>query len=238
MRPFLATLALAGLSSAAGLALQVMPLPGPWGPGGTPEPVAVPDQAATPPPASELVLDSGFPAAPGAPVSAVLSGAPATAPAPAVQASAVPTSAATPETEPAPGAVLSPDARKAAALFDLMNTARLEHGVESLAHSSVLDEVALVRANDLVKNGYFDHVSPTGASAFTELNALAVRYRIAGENLARNNYLEGRTVHAAFDALMASPGHRANILEERFGLVGVAVVRNGQMWLHVTVFMD
>ncbi len=234
MRPFLATLALAGLSSVAGLALQVMPAHF-SGSAALPAPAAVPAVAATPVPEAQLQLAESSRGVSNEPVSAVLSGALATAPAPDTAAQA----AITPLTETGPAAAgLVSHPRKAAALYDVMNTARIEDGLEMLGHSSVLDEVALVRANDLVKNGYFDHVSPTGQSAFTELGALAVRYRIAGENLARNNFPEARTVEAAFDALMASPGHRANILEDRFGLVGVAAVRDGQMWLYVTVFMD
>ncbi len=236
MRPFLATLALAGLSSAAGLALQVMPMPHLPGTAGMAGSAAVSSAADDISEAPQVLATTPLGVV-SEPVSVVLSGAAATAPArEETTATAAPAADAAEPTSPA--ADLAPDARKAAALFDVMNTARLEHGLQMLGHSSALDGVALVRANDLAKKGYFDHISPTGQSAFTELNAMAVRYRIAGENLARNNYLEGRTVQAAFDALMASPGHRANILEERFGLVGVAVVRNGQMWLYVTVFMD
>jgi uncharacterized protein YkwD len=37
---------------------------------------------------------------------------------------------------------------------------------------------------------------------------------------------------------MNSPGHRANILEPRFSSVGVAAVRDGKMWVYVTVFLN
>ena len=88
------------------------------------------------------------------------------------------------------------------------------------------------------QNGYFDHYAPDGESAFSELAVRGIRYRLAGENLARNNYAEAKTVAAAFEGLMASPGHRANILEERFSKVGVAAVQSGKMWVYVTVFKD
>jgi len=57
-----------------------------------------------------------------------------------------------------------------------------------------------------VANGYFDHYAPDGSSAFSELAARGLRYRLAGENLARNNYPDSRTVEAAYEGLMASPG--------------------------------
>ena len=123
-------------------------------------------------------------------------------------------------------------------LLDLMNQQRLKEGIPVLRANPALERVALARANNLVANGYFDHYSPDGESAFSELAARSIQYRLAGENLARNNYPETRTVQAAFDGLMASQGHRANILESRFTQAGVAAVRSGKMWVYVTVFMD
>ncbi len=134
--------------------------------------------------------------------------------------------------------VAAQDAGKAAALLDLMNGARLNQGLDPLVVDADLNAVALARANNLIDNDYFDHYSATGESAFSELAARGIRYRLAGENLARNNYIDGKTVEAAFDALMASDGHRANILESRFSSVGVAAVLNGHLWIYVTVFTN
>jgi len=138
----------------------------------------------------------------------------------------------------APPALATDSAAKSSALLDMMNSARADAGLPALVVDATLQDVALARANNLIENGYFDHYSPDGESAFTELAARGVSYRLAGENLARNNYVDAQTVEAAFDALMASPGHRANILEPRFASVGVASVLSGHMWLYVTVFKD
>ncbi len=138
----------------------------------------------------------------------------------------------------APQIALVQSPEKAGALLDKMNAARVEAGVSQLERDAALEEVALTRAKNLIENGYFDHYAPDGESAFSELAARGIRYRLAGENLARNNYLESRTVQAAFDGLMASPGHRANILEDRFSSVGVAAVQSGHMWVYVTVFTN
>lgn len=127
---------------------------------------------------------------------------------------------------------------KARGLLDSMNEARRAEGLAPLEWDAALEEVAYARAQNLVTNGYFDHYAPDGESAFSELAARGIRYRLAGENLARNNYVETRTVAAAFDGLMNSPGHRANILEPRFSSVGVAAVRDGKMWVYVTVFLN
>lgn len=127
---------------------------------------------------------------------------------------------------------------KAQALLDLMNAARADAGVAPLSRDTTLEDVAIARARNLITNGYFDHYAPDGESAFSELAARGIRYRLAGENLARNNYVDAKTVQAAFDGLMASEGHRANILEPRFANVGVAAVQSGHMWIYVTVFKD
>lgn len=130
------------------------------------------------------------------------------------------------------------DADKAATLLAAMNDARLAAGLPALDRDGRVDEVAAARAASLVADGYFDHYGPDGSSAFSELTARGIPYRLAGENLARNNYGTATTARVAFEALMASPGHRANILEPRYGRAGIAVVRDGRFWLYVTVFAD
>ncbi len=130
------------------------------------------------------------------------------------------------------------DGEKSRALLQKMNDARANEGLDVMTADAELDEVALVRAQDLIENGYFDHYSPAGENAFTELGVRGISYRLAGENLARNNYPEAKTVTAAYDGLMGSPGHRANILEPRFSRAGAAVVKSGRLWYYVTVFAD
>ncbi|GIW17647.1 MAG: hypothetical protein KatS3mg064_0804 [Tepidiforma sp.] len=166
------------------------------------------------------------------------------APSPAPPTPAAPPAAASPEPVAALPAAVSqpvevvPVEDKAVALLAAMNAARAAGGLEPLTWSPALAEVALARARDLIANGYFDHYGPDGRSAFSELAVRGIRYGLAGENLARNNYAEARTVEAAFQGLMGSAGHRANILEPRFANVGVAAVRSGRTWLYVTVFTD
>ena len=119
-----------------------------------------------------------------------------------------------------------------------MNTARIAGDAGLLERDPELDAVALVRARALVSGGYFDHYGPDGESAFTEMAFRGIWYRLAGENLARNTYAEARSPLSAFESLMGSPGHRANILEARYARVGVAAVRDGRMLVYVTVFTD
>lgn len=144
---------------------------------------------------------------------------------------------------PLPAALTEPrvplvDSDKATLLFEQMNNARADEGLPPFEWDDQLAAVAASRAASLARNGYFDHYGPDGSSAFSELTARGIAYRLAGENLARNNYGAATTAAVAFEALMGSPGHRANILEPRFNRSGVAAVRDGRYWLYVTVFTD
>lgn len=63
---------------------------------------------------------------------------------------------------------------------------------------------------------------------FTAESRRQLRARALGENVARNGSADD--AHAA---LMASPGHRANLMSDRFSVVGIAVVRDehGSLWI-------
>jgi uncharacterized protein YkwD len=76
----------------------------------------------------------------------------------------------------------------------------------------------------MASKGYFAHTSPTGQTAFTLLAAAGYGYKIAGENIARNNYPDSQAVSAAMTGFMNSPTHKENIMDARFTNIGVGVV--------------
>ena len=89
----------------------------------------------------------------------------------------------------------------------------------------------------MFSNQYFEHVSPSGSSVSDVVNGVGYKFLVAGENLALGNFGGDRQV---MNAWMASPGHRANILDKRYTEMGVAVgygMYKGQMqWLAVQHF--
>jgi uncharacterized protein YkwD len=115
----------------------------------------------------------------------------------------------------------------ALALFDAINAERAAAGQARLAAHSCVVYVAQLRSNDMAARGYFSHTSPDGSTAFSLLTANGVAYGWAGENLARNNYPDADTVAIAIRDLMASQGHRDNILNANFTHLGVAVAVDG-----------
>ncbi len=73
----------------------------------------------------------------------------------------------------------------------------------------------------MASQGYFAHVSPSGETAFSLLDAYGIPYVWAGENLARNNYPDDQSVAIAMRDWMASQGHRDNMLNIHYTAIGV-----------------
>lgn len=108
-------------------------------------------------------------------------------------------------------------------LFDLANEARLAEGLAPYRRLAVLDTAAQIRTDDMVARSYFGHDTPDGRKGYTDaLAELGVSYAWAGENLAMNNYSPETSAQEAIRGLMASPLHRANILEAQdFDAIGI-----------------
>jgi hypothetical protein len=108
-----------------------------------------------------------------------------------------------------------------AEVVKLLNQARLANGMGALNESSILDQAALGKADDMVKNDYFAHTSPTGVDPWFWFKKAGYDYKFAGENLAVN-YTSAEDQHKAW---MNSPTHRKNMLNPDYREVGVAVVK-------------
>lgn len=123
-------------------------------------------------------------------------------------------------------------------LFNAQNNERVTRGLPALAADGCVVYVAQLRSNDMASRGYFAHTSPEGDSAFSLMDAYGVPYGWAGENLARNNYPDDQTVAVAIRDLMASEGHRANILSLNYTSLGVAAVNDGTgMWYYTMIYI-
>lgn len=103
------------------------------------------------------------------------------------------------------------------------NYERAKAGVPALRGSELLSRVAQVRVDDMVQENYFGHVDPNNNPG--KYDEIARREGLTsfawlGENLALNNYPD--PLPEAMRELMASPGHRANILSGDFDAMGAA----------------
>ena len=117
------------------------------------------------------------------------------------------------------------------------NQNREENGLGDLSLNAKLTAAAEEKLNDMFKNQYFEHVSPSGRGPADLANDVSYQYIVIGENLALGNFGGDK---ALVNAWMASPGHRANILNVKYKEIGVAVGKgqfNGETtWLAVQEF--
>ena len=108
-------------------------------------------------------------------------------------------------------------------VFNLINEQRTKNGLSALKIDSEVQNVARIKAQDMVNNNYFSHTSPTYGSPFDMLNSFKVSYKTAGENIAGNS-----SNSAAVTAWMNSSGHKANILNSSFNYTGIGVVKGSK----------
>jgi uncharacterized protein YkwD len=105
------------------------------------------------------------------------------------------------------------------------NADRIRHGLSDLKLDHTLNLAAFAKAEDMLANGYFAHVSPEGVKPWHWFKVLGYNYSYAGENLAVG-YEDATDLEQSW---MSSPKHRANILSPNYSDVGIAIVyKNGQ----------
>ena len=115
-----------------------------------------------------------------------------------------------------------------AATLCLLNEERTKRGLKALIAHPQLEKAAQNYSQAMVRQGFFDHVSPSGSTLLSRVRRGtrylkgARRYSL-GENIAwgTSSYATpGETVRG----WMESSGHRANILDRRFKHIGIGVV--------------
>lgn len=130
----------------------------------------------------------------------------------------------------------------------LTNATRMELGLRLLYPAPSLSLVARRHAAEMRDLDYFSHVSPRPANktCLERFNNLfPYRPRVIAENLARRWQRGGgycltlAKIRDSHEALLNSPGHRANIVMPELTDIGigVAVSENGDYWL-TEVFVD
>ena len=118
-------------------------------------------------------------------------------------------------------------------VFDLINAKRVANGLSVLKIDDELQNVARIKAQDMVDNNYFSHTSPIYGSPFDMIKNFGISYKTAGENIAGNS-----SNSDAINAWMNSEGHKANILNSSFDYTGIGVVKSSKYGkIFVQMFM-
>jgi uncharacterized protein YkwD len=109
--------------------------------------------------------------------------------------------------------------------------------LSALVENEELNKAAVAKAVDMFKNQYFEHVSPSGIDPGKLVQNYGYEYIIEGENLILGNFASEKEVVQDW---MNSLGHRANILNDRYTEIGVAIVRGvykgDTVWIGVQEF--
>lgn len=101
-------------------------------------------------------------------------------------------------------------------LLDLVNAERTKAGMGRLTSRDDVVAIALAHTQRMVASGTIFH----NDNYFSDSVQRLLNSKARGENVAQNS-----SVDDTHTRLMNSPGHRANILDPRFSVVGFAVVQ-------------
>jgi len=105
-------------------------------------------------------------------------------------------------------------------VLQLVNVERAKAGLSAYATNSAITAAANARAKETVQS--FSHTRPNGTSFSTVLKEYNVSYRACGENIAYGQ----DTPQEVVTGWMNSPGHRANILNSNFNIIGIGVYQS------------
>jgi uncharacterized protein YkwD len=128
------------------------------------------------------------------------------------------------------GDVIDPDDAEQE-LLALINQSRMAAGLTALRWDNRLAAIARSHSRDMLKGGFVAHVSPTTGDTLTRVKRAGLAFPLVVENVGE----EGGVLQA-HRGVMASPGHRANVVNPKVTHVGIGVVvkPNSSGYLFVT----
>jgi len=137
------------------------------------------------------------------------------------------------------------------AIFKYTNEERVNAGVSQLKLDSKLSEVARLHSEDMATNNFFNHINLNGEDPTAR--AIRMRYNVhkelgggwysdgIAENIGKmpTGNVEGMgyisndadsIARAQVESWMESPGHKANILDPQYDVIGVGVAYDGSLY--------
>lgn len=107
-------------------------------------------------------------------------------------------------------------------MHERLNRDRAKKGLPALAYDEKLADVGRAHSKDMKEAGFFAHESPRTGTLEDRLDRAGVLVLAARENLG-----EGPGVDGTEDALLASPGHYANIMADDVTHIGIGILDVG-----------
>ena len=100
-----------------------------------------------------------------------------------------------------------------------VNQVRAEAGKAPLVLDEQMSIAACARCVEMIENKYFAHTRPDGRSCFTILDEYNISRTTSGENIAWGY----SSPSAVVEGWKNSPGHYANMINERYTRIGIGV---------------
>ncbi|MEV4012550.1 CAP domain-containing protein [Nonomuraea angiospora] len=112
----------------------------------------------------------------------------------------------------------------------LTNAERVKGGCDPLKHDARLRRAAFGHSADMAKNDYFDHDSQDGRDMVDRIRATG----FTGSTLAENIAMGQRSAAEVVKGWMNSDGHRQNIMNCSYTLIGVGAAKDAQGQIYWT----
>ena len=90
--------------------------------------------------------------------------------------------------------------------------------VPALTMSAMLSRAALIHAQDMAAQNFFEHEGSDGSTPAVRVTRTGYEWRSVGENIAAGP----TTAQSVVDGWLRSPGHCANLMSEKFTEMGIA----------------
>ena len=136
-------------------------------------------------------------------------------------------------------------------IIERTNTVRKSHGLSTLSEGEIPTRFAEQHSQDMGEYAFYAHSGPNGTSPMERMEGLATKcngpgsenihraplassVRIYGTNEVVNIYSESQLAEYVIRGWMNSPGHRENMLDERWSKTGVGVyVANDTVYITI-----
>jgi len=120
-------------------------------------------------------------------------------------------------------------------LYKMVNQERAKQNLPALKRNTKLEKAALLKAKDMFAKDYWAHYAPDGSTTPWQLMLKAgYVYKYAGENLAK----DFNTSESVMVAWMASPSHRANIVNSNYKDIGMVAVDGNLLGEETTLIVQ
>lgn len=116
--------------------------------------------------------------------------------------------------------------------INLVNKERTGKGVKALSHDLELSKIAQIKAEDMAKLDYFEHISPTYGTVGEMLATFKYTWTAYGENIAMGY----ETPKATVNGWINSPGHYKNMMNTNFTNIGSGYATSSDgttYWVHL-----